>query len=111
MSTQPKLLYNQQSLIDVTFYDTFEETWLPNLTQVVAFPSLLRVLIPGRPVREIIVLALLPLMFFTLSTAPIQKLGTQNLDHIYPYVSLLFVWKWTVPQLGQYVLPPLSLSI
>jgi hypothetical protein len=76
----------QSSIIDVQFtwkLDNsvpFEDTCLPNLTQVVAYPSLLRILIPGRPVRSVIVYHSLyasndcELSFFTLSTAPIQKL-------------------------------------
>jgi len=46
---------------------------LPNLTRVKAFPSLLRILIPGRPVRVVIILSpwridSTDLSFFTLST-------------------------------------------
>jgi F-box domain len=56
-----------------------EETILPNLTQVAADPSSLRILIPGRPVRSVTVFDShhagdYELSFFTLSTAPIQKL-------------------------------------
>jgi F-box domain len=82
-----KFLNNQSSLIDVTLYkpfyssesSSFEETCLPNLTRVTAFPCWLSVLIPGRPVREVAIAETynedpIDFSFFTLSTAPIQKL-------------------------------------
>jgi hypothetical protein len=82
-----KFLNNQSSLTDVTFYTSFypsrscpfEETCLPNLTRVAAYPCWLRVLIPGRPVREVVMAETwhknpIDFSFFTLSIAPIQKL-------------------------------------
>jgi hypothetical protein len=78
---------NQSSLTDLTLYtpsyssepSPFEETWLPNLTRVTAFSCWLRVLTPGRPVREVVMVEAynedpIDFSFFTLSTAPIQKL-------------------------------------
>jgi hypothetical protein len=59
-----------------------------------AIPIWLRILIPGRPVREVIVISLsridsTDLSFFTLSTTPIQKLYT-HYNMLYPKpVSLL----------------------
>jgi hypothetical protein len=63
----------------------FEESCLPNLTQVTAVPSWLPILIPGRPVGEVTILECdhtvddfdfnFDFNFFTLSTAPIQKLS------------------------------------
>jgi F-box domain len=82
-----KFLNNQSSLIDVTLYtqsyssepSPFEETWLPSLTRVTAFPCWLSVLIPSRPVREVAMAKTynedpIDFSFFALSTAPIQKL-------------------------------------
>jgi F-box domain len=69
----------------------FEETFLPNLTQVAASDSFLRRLIPGRPLRLVTVISPLPfdLSFFTLSTTPIQKFGI-DYRALYPKpVSLL----------------------
>src|ERR1700721_2026157 len=49
----------QPSLTEFTIYlsaghpPPFEETFLPNLTQVTAKPSWVHMLIPGRPVREV----------------------------------------------------------
>jgi hypothetical protein len=97
---------SQPNLTDVKFPDDpdhsespsvsypLEETCLPNLTRVSADPPLLRILIPGRPVREVTTLSLLDidaidLSFFTLSTTPIEKLWI-NLHMLYPKpVSLL----------------------
>jgi hypothetical protein len=91
-SLQP-FLKGQPSLTNVTLYadykplSPFDETFLPNLTRVVASLSSLHLLIPSRPVRSVTVLdsryannypdiyhADYELSFFTLSTAPIQKL-------------------------------------
>jgi hypothetical protein len=68
-----------------------DETFLPNLTRVVAIPTFLRILIPGRPLRQVTVLSRLPidLSFFTLSATPIQELWI-HFDMLYPKsVSLL----------------------
>ena len=78
-------LNTQPSLTDIQFIWTFnnsvefEDSCLPNLTQVTAYPSWLRIIIPGRPVRSVTVFRShhtndCELSFFTLSTAPIQKL-------------------------------------
>jgi F-box domain len=72
----------------------FDERCLPNLNRVSANPSLLRILIPGRPVREVAIHAYSSIDstdwgFFTLSTTPIQKLHIR-FDILYPKpVSLL----------------------
>jgi hypothetical protein len=93
-------LNGQPSLTHVTLFKDYEpfpqiDEWrLPNLTCIKAMPSWLGILIPGRPVREVIVLpppSIGPtdLSFFTLSTAPIQKLYI-HYDMLYPKpVSLL----------------------
>jgi len=70
-----------------------EETCLPNLTRILADPPLLRILVPGRPVREVITFSRyhdsIDLSFFTLSTTPIEKLWI-DLHMLYPKpVSLL----------------------
>jgi hypothetical protein len=95
-----RFLNSQPSLTHVTFYKDYEpflpldERCLPNLTRVMAYPSWLRILIPGRPVREVLVfppsiIDSTDLSFFTLSTTPIQKLSI-NYDVLYPKpVSLL----------------------
>jgi hypothetical protein len=86
-------LNSQPSLTDITIFDDYEplppfgERCLPNLTRVSAERSWLGVLIPGRPVREVTVLSPLDIdstdwSFFTLSTAPIQKLGFND-DMLY----------------------------
>jgi F-box domain len=81
-----KFLNSQSSLTKFTIYfnaehpPPFEETTLPNLTQVMAKPSWVRMLIPGRPVREVMVYDPwseedpIDFSMFTLSTAPIRKL-------------------------------------
>jgi hypothetical protein len=72
----------------------FDERCLPNLTRVVARPSFLGILIPGRPVREVNMFSSSSThsadwSFFTLSTTPIQKLAI-NYSMLYPKpVSLL----------------------
>jgi hypothetical protein len=95
-----RFLNSQPSLTHVTLYERYEpvspfdERCLPNLTRVVAEPSWLRTLIPGRPVREVIVhspsrIYSTDLSFFTLSTTPIQKLSI-HYAMLYPKpVSLL----------------------
>ena len=81
-----KFLNSQPSLTKFTSHygaeypPPFEETFLPNLTRVRAESCLVRRLVPGRPVREVILYDPCdedyPIDFsiFTLSTAPIQKL-------------------------------------
>ena len=87
----------QPNLTDLTICNTFDfssvsypfqETCLPKLTRILANPSLLRILIPGRPVREVITflppnIDSIDLSFFTLSTTPIQKLWV-DYDMLYP---------------------------
>ena len=68
------------------FYSPLDATCLPNLTQVTASISCLTYLIPGRPVCEVASFGDNPhedpvdLSFFTLATAPIQKL---SIDYSY----------------------------
>jgi F-box domain len=95
-----KFLNSQPSITHVILYTNdeplppFDERCLPNLTRIEAIHSLLRILIPGRPVREAVVTSPLDihpidLSFFTLSTTPIQKLWIYY-DMLYPKpVSLL----------------------
>ena len=66
----------------------FDDTCLPNLTQVTAYLSWLRSLVPGRPVKKVMELEPydeddIGINFFTLSTAPIQKLSL-NYYNLYP---------------------------
>jgi len=95
-----KFLNSQPSLTSLTMWNyyrpisPFDERCLPNLTRVKARPSWLGILIPGRPVREVIPLSTwnidsIDLSFLTLSTTPIQKL-VADFDMLYPKpVSLL----------------------
>ena len=87
-------LNSQPSLTHITFFGyyepfpPFDERSLPNLTRVLADPSWLSVLIPGRPVREVDVaypssFSSTDLGFFTLSATPIQKLRIYY-DRLYP---------------------------
>jgi hypothetical protein len=87
-------LNNQPSLTNVTFFSpvkyasAFDQTCLPNLTQVMAEPAWLPILIPGRPVREVTVLGVwdlnvIDMSCFTLSIAPIRKLSIP-FDLLYP---------------------------
>jgi F-box domain len=81
-----KFLNNQPSLSEFVIHNStghpppFEETFLPNLTLVMAKPSWVRMLIPGRPVGVVMVFDpwgeedTIDLSVFTLSTAPIRKL-------------------------------------
>ena len=81
-------LYSQSSLTEFTnivgFGPTpsYEERFLPNLTRVRTEPCWARILIPGRPVREVMVADPrfeedpVDFSIFTLSTAPIRKLHT-----------------------------------
>jgi hypothetical protein len=91
-----KFLNSQPSITDITLSNykpmpPLDERCLPNLTRVKANPSWLRKLIPGRPVREVLMLSphSTDLSFFTLSTTPIQKLSI-HYNTLYPKpVSLL----------------------
>jgi hypothetical protein len=96
-----KFLDSQPSLTDIAIWrdheplPPFDEKCLPNLTRVKAVPSLLRLLIPGRPVRQVIVLSpssldSTDLSYFTLSTTPIQKLYIRY-DMVYPKPGSLLV--------------------
>jgi hypothetical protein len=89
-----KFLNSQPSITNLTICGDYEpllpldERCLPKLTRVTATPSLLGILIPGRPVREVIMFSLsnidsTDLSFFTLSTTPIQKLRIRY-DMLYP---------------------------
>jgi F-box domain len=90
-------LNSQPSLTDVTFIRDYkpmpplDERCLPNLTRICAHHFWLGILIPGRPVREVVMRSAsdIDLSFFTLSTTPIQKLCIRY-DTVYPNpVSLL----------------------
>ena len=86
----------------------FEETFLPNLTRVMAESCWVRMLIPGRPVRDVLVFEPwskednIDFSIFTLSTAPIRKLEiTYNLLYptpgshlasIFPFLELLTIY-------------------
>ena len=95
-----QFLYSQPSLTNLTIWrdckplSPFDERCLPNLTRVMARPSFLGIIIPGRPVREVSVLSPYALdstdsSFFTLSATPIQKLRI-DYEMLYPKpVSLL----------------------
>jgi hypothetical protein len=89
-------LNNQPTLTHVELYRhtiddddaqaEFEVTCLPNLTRVAAELPLLQRLIPGRPLSEVDVVwypgyHIPSLDFFTLSTAPIQKLKLAITSH------------------------------
>jgi hypothetical protein len=79
-------LKSQSSLTEFTSYGifeypvSFEETFLPNLTRVEADPCWVRMLIPGRPLREVMLFEPwgdedpFDFSIFTFSTAPIRKL-------------------------------------
>jgi hypothetical protein len=81
-------LNGQPSLTSITFVaynvgcsgEPFEATCLPNLSQVTAEYPWLQQVIRGRPVSDVTLFGVsiqesLDLSFFTLSTAPIRKLG------------------------------------
>src|SRR5277367_3849765 len=93
-------LMSQPSITDLALYSEYDpfppvdERCLPNLNSVSADPSWLKALIPGRPVREVLMFRTLnlsstDLSYFTLSTTPIQILWIND-DMLYPKpVSLL----------------------
>jgi len=96
-----EFLNSQPSLTDLTLwrdykpFPPFDERCLPNLTRVLAYPSWLVKLIPGRPVREVIMTShsrvdFIDLSFFAYSTTPIQKL---QIDYymLYPKPASLLV--------------------
>ena len=76
-------LNGQPSLTSITYMGSkkpFEATCLPNLSQVTAEYPWLQQVIRGRPVSDVTLFGVsiqesLDLSFFTLSTAPIRKLG------------------------------------
>jgi hypothetical protein len=125
-----KFLNSQPSLTSVTIWGDynalppFDEKCLPNLTRVAALPSWLGILIPGRPVREVMVVGprhgdSIDFSIFTPSTAPIRKLQIDyqvlyptpgsHLASIFPSLEYLVVevygMNWAVR------IPPLYLSI
>jgi F-box domain len=126
-----KFLNSQSSLTEFAIHNSpghpppFEETFLPNLTQVEAESSWLHMLIPGRPVREVTVYEPwdeadpIDYSIFTLSTAAIRKLriayrvlyptSGSHLASIFPSLEHLvidaFGMNWAVR------MPPLYLSI
>jgi hypothetical protein len=80
-----RFLNSQPSITRVTFFNgyktvpPFDERCLPNLTRVYCYPSWLSILVPGRPVREILMFSHSGSIhtdwsFLALSTTPIQKL-------------------------------------
>ena len=93
-----RFLNSQPSLTNLTIWrdyeplPPFDERCLPNLTRVRARPSWLGILIPGRPVREVIVHkdSNIDLSLFTLSTTPIQKLFI-HFHMLYPKPGSLLV--------------------
>jgi hypothetical protein len=89
-----QFLNSQPSLTKVILFANvkpsppFDERCLPNLTKVMAVPSWLEILIPGRPVTNVVVQGIWPtttidMSFFTLSTAPIHSLDIPYAN-IYP---------------------------
>jgi F-box domain len=103
--TLRKFLASQPSITHVDFRCSglddsipFEQTLLPNLTWVDAGPEWLPRLIPGRPVRSIITFEFDPriykpdvdLIFFALSTGPLQKLSIPIFS-LYPKPESLFI--------------------
>jgi hypothetical protein len=90
-----KFLNSQSSLTKFGIYNgaedlpPFEETFLPNLTRVMARPNWVRMLIPGRPVKEVIVVdpwggeETIDFSMFTHSAATIRRLQISYIA-IYP---------------------------
>jgi hypothetical protein len=89
-----KFLNSQSSLTEFSSSSHFkyplssEDTFLPNLTRVRAERCWVRILIPGRPVREVRVVkrykdSSIDFSIFTLSTTPIRKLQI-GYDVLYP---------------------------
>jgi hypothetical protein len=110
-----KFLNSQPSITHISFHEDYEPSipfdgrCLPNLTRVEAMPSWLRILIPGRPVREVIMFSSSRIdptdwSFLTLSTTPIQKLwifhhmlypkSVSLLVSIFPSLVHLVVYAW-----------------
>jgi F-box domain len=93
-----QFLNSQPSITHVAFFKVYkhmpplDERCLPNLTRVFAPLSWLGILIPGRPVREVMIrfASDIDLSFFTLSTTPIQKLGIYY-EVLYPKPASLLV--------------------
>jgi F-box-like len=78
-----KFLKSQSSITELTLFSeydpfpAFDQRCLPNLTSVSAEHSWLEVLIPGRPVEQVLMFSNFystDLNYFTLSTTPTQKL-------------------------------------
>jgi hypothetical protein len=77
-----QFINSQPSLTHVVFFGNYEpidERCLPNLIRVTGSPSLLRKLVPGRPVRDVTIIhpsgqGSFDFSLFTLSAAPIQQL-------------------------------------
>jgi F-box domain len=99
LTSQPSLTYvNFLSGLDVSI--PFEKTLLPNLTRVKAGHEWLPKLIPGRPVRSILMYtpvfpyepvdADLDSSFFALSTGPLQKLSI-TFFFLYPKPASLLI--------------------
>ena len=125
-----KFLNGQSSLTEFIIYHgaehppPFKETFLPNLTRVNAEPCWVRMLIPGRPVREVVVYDPwseedpIDFSIFTLSTAPIRKLHIayrllyptpgSHLASIFPFLEHLTIEAFDVNFSVR--IPPLYLS-
>jgi F-box domain len=92
-----KFLKNQPSITDLALFShydpfpPFDQKCLPNLTSVSADSPWLGALIPGRPVREVLMFSTnsTDLSFLTLSTTPIQKLWIDDVMLNPNHVSLL----------------------
>jgi hypothetical protein len=124
-------LNSQSSLTILAIYDgvkhppPFDKTFLPNLTRVTAKPCWIRMLIPGRPVREVLVIEpwgeedSIDFSIFTLSTAPIRKLHisysalfptrVSHIASIFPFLEHLTIRVYDMDWLVR--IPPLYLSI
>jgi hypothetical protein len=125
-----KFLNSQPGITNLTiwgFYEPlppFDERCLPNLTRINVVPSWLGILIPDRPVREVVARYgdknPFDFSIFTLSTAPIRKLKIayeimlystpgSHLASIFPFLGHLTIdsygMKWAVR------IPPLYLSM
>jgi hypothetical protein len=125
-------LNSQSSLTEFAIYNTsarhpppFEETFLPNLTHVKAKYDWVRMLIPGRPVREVTVVDpwnaedTIDFSMFTPSAATIRKLQISfnalyptpgsHLASIFPSLEHLAIDAYYA--LGVVRIPPLYLSV
>jgi hypothetical protein len=107
LSSQPNLkCVNLPPFFDYTM-SPLEATCLPNLTRINARFPWLPYLIPGRPLNEVISNGCtsyehpIDLSFFTLSTAPIQKLG---IDYSYLHPTPLHLLASFLPSLTHFTL-------